>query len=342
MNSRKYTGGNIMSKDDFEFDAIEKSKVTKMLKIAKRRQLVRVTLISVISSILVSFLLLIGITQLNNYSFDNMSKDVAILHNITRPNTEQGTTIINSGIFKSTVVYQNYKVIEGHPVKWDDETYQFKIWNTFRKLNSNNPLVVESDNRVSNEQSSIPNHIYNPQTMEKEMQFYLPFVPYPSYINDLASIKSKDVVAEIAISFDKPYTVSEINKMLPDGVHPVWYWVDTYYNKDYYHNEEDKNFITESANQVYGFRAKKGQIEYGNGTEKDFLLTLQSGLKEKGKYYNEYKRIYDYLRNKKKNPNETDVRIFGVVVTGTNENLIKLENAPYMKAAVLGATVEEK
>lgn len=327
-----------MSKDGFEFDSIEKSKVTKMLKIAKRRQLIRVILISVISSILVSFLLLIGITQLNNYSYENMSKDIAILHHITRPNTEEGTAIINSGIFKSTVAYQNYKVIEGHPVKWEDETYQFKIWNSFRRLNSSNPLVIENDNKVSNEQSSIPNHIYNPQTMEKEMQFYLPFVSYPSYINDLDKVKSKDVAAEIAISFDKPYTVSEISKMLPDGVHPVWYWVDTYYAKEQY----KINHVTEPANQVYGFSTKKGQIEHGNGTEKDFLLVLQSGLKEKGKFYNEYKRIYDYLKNKKKNPNETDVRIFGVVVTGTNENLIKLENAPYMKAAVLGATVEDK
>lgn len=327
-----------MSKDSFEFDSIEKSKVTKMLKIAKRRQLTKVILISAISSILVSFLLLIGITQLNNYSFDNMSKNVAILHQITRPNTEQGTAIINSGIFKSTVVYQNYKVIEGHPIKWEDETYQFKIWNTFRKLNPNNPLFIENDNRVSDKQSSIPNYIYNPQTMEKEMQFYLPFVSYPSYINDLGNIKSKDIVAEMAISFDKPYTVSEISKMLPDGVHPVWYWVDTYYAKEHYKVSR----IAETANEVYGFSTKQGQIEHGNGTEKDFLLGLQSGLKEKGKYYDEYKRIYDYLRNKKKKPNETDVRIFGVVVTGTNGNLIKLENAPYVKAAVLGATVEEK
>lgn len=328
-----------MSKDGFEFDAIEKSKVTKMLKIAKRRQLTKVILISAISSMLVFILLFLGITQLNYHAFNSMDKELTILRNITKPNTMQlNSPIINSGIFKSTVVYENYKIIEGYPVKWNDVTYQFKIWNSFRQLSSKNPLIVEANDSVSNERSSISNHIYNPQTMEKEMQFYLPFVSYPSYINDLDNIKSKNVAAEIAISFDKPYTVSEISKMLPDGVHPVWYWVDTYYDKKQYKVSR----ITETANEVYGFNAKQGQIEHGNGTEKDFLLGLQSGLKEKGKYYDEYKRVYDYLRNKKKKPNETDVRIFGVVVTGTNENLIKLENAPYMKAAVLGATVEEK
>ena len=58
--------------------------------------------------------------------------------------------------------------------------------------------------------------------------------------------------------------------------------------------------MTESAYNVYGFKAKQGDIEFGNGTEKDFLLAIQNGIEQKGKYYEEYKRIYDYLRGKKK------------------------------------------
>lgn len=336
MNLERYIGGTIMNKDDFEFD-IEKSKITKMLKIAKRKQLTKIIIISTLSSILVLILLFLGVSKLNDLVYWNVRNDTTLLKDITQPNTEHGEPIIvNSGIFKNTLVYRNYKIIEGHPIKWDDETYEFKIWNTFYKVDSKNFVTIENNKGVS-ERSSQSNDIYNPQTMERAMQFYLPFVSYPKYMNDLAKLKSDNMAAEMAISFDKPYTVSEINKMLPDGVHPVWYWVDTYYNKKQY----DVSFITESANDVYGFR-KQGAFSRGNGTEESFLLYLKDGLKMKGKYYNEYKRIYDYLRGEKKEPDTKDVRIFGVVVTGTKANLQKLENAPYMKAAVLGATVEEK
>lgn len=321
-----------MSKDEFEFD-IDKSKVTKMLKKAKRKQLVKVIIVSMISSVLVFILLLSGLNSLNNYAFEQMSIDLAMMRNITRPNTEQSNAIINDGLFKSTVVYNTYKVIEGQPVKWESETYQFKVWNTYRKLDPSNPLRIQEES----EASSSP--IYNEQTLEREMQFYLPFVSYPQYINDLPLLSKLDnQVAEVAISFDKPYPVSKIKEMLPNGVRPVWYWVDTYSSKQFYRSDS----LPESARYVYGFRAKPGMIEHGDGTEKDFLLAIKNGMEAKGKYYSEYKRIYDYQRGEKEKPNEKDVRIFGVVVTGTSQDLQKLNKAPYMKAAVLGATVNRE
>ncbi|MBZ4220703.1 anti-sigma factor [Bacillus wiedmannii] len=326
-----------MGRDDFDFD-IDSSKVSTMLKKAKRRQLLKIIVISIVLFIVLFFGFIIGISQLNNRAYLAMDRDVNMIRQITRPNTERGVAITSNGLFKSTVEYKMYKVIEGKPVKWEDEVYEYKVWNTFRQLSNVNPLAIADNVVMGNERINKASELYNNQTLEREMQFYLPFASYNSYINDIEKIKDEKKVAELAISFEKPYRVSELKDMLPEGVHPVWYWVDTYYDKNSYHIDD----MTESAYNVYGFKAKQGDIEFGNGTEKDFLVAIQNGLEQKGKFYEEYKRIYDYLKGKKAKPSERDVKVIGVVVTGTAADLQKLNGQNYVKAAVLGATAENK
>ncbi|MGG3673085.1 alkaline phosphatase [Bacillus cereus] len=272
----------------------------------------------------------------------NRHRDIARrqkhIEEITRPNTERSVAITSNGLFKSTVEYKTYKVIEGKPVKWEDEVYEYKVWNTFRRLSNVNPLTISDNVVMGNERVNRPSELYNNQTMEREMQFYLPFVSHNSYRNDIGILDGENKVAEMAVTFDKTYNVSEIKNMLPEGIHPVWYGVDTYYDKKSYHLDD----VTQSAYEVYGFKAKPGDIEFGNGTEKDFLLAIQNGLEQKGKYYEEYKRIYDYLRGKKTKPGEQDIKVIGVVVTGTAADLQKLNGQNYVKAALLGATAENK
>ena len=337
MSLKSFIGGLKMGRDEFDFD-IDSSKVSTMLKKAKRRQLLKIIVISIALFIVLFFGSIIGISQLNNRAYLAMDRDVNMIRHITRPNTERGVAITSNGLFKSTVEYKTYKVIEGKPVKWEDEVYEYKVWNTFRRLSNVNPLTIADNVVVGNERINKTSELYNNQTMEREMQFYLPFASYNSYINDIEKVKGENKVAELAISFDKPHKVSEIKKMLPEGIHPVWYWVDTYDDKKSYSIDD----MTESAYNVYGFKAKQGDIEFGNGTEKDFLLAIQNGIEQKGKYYEEYKRIYDYLRGKKTKPSEEDVKVIGVVVTGTAADLQKLNGQNYVKAAVLGATTENK
>ncbi|MGH1288485.1 anti sigma factor C-terminal domain-containing protein [Bacillus toyonensis] len=326
-----------MGRDDFDFD-IDSSKVSTMLKKAKRRQLLKIIVISIVLFIVLFFGSIIGISQLNNRAYLAMDRDVNMIRQITRPNTERGVVITSNGLFKSTVEYKTYKIIEGKPVKWEDEVYEYKVWNTFRRLSDVNPLTIADNVVMGNERINKASALYNNQTMEREMQFYLPFASYNSYINDIEKVKDENKVAELAISFDKPHKVSEIKKMLPEGIHPVWYWVDTYDDKKSYSIDD----VTESAYNVYGFKAKQGDIEFGNGTEKDFLLAIQSGMEKQGKYYGEYERIYNYLKGKKTKPSEQDVKVIGVVVTGTSADLQKLNGQNYVKAAVLGATAENK
>lgn len=177
------------------------------------------------------------------------------------------------------------------------------------------------------------------------MMFYLPSVKYVNYLNEIPQLDDMDgeKLVEVGISFDTNYTVNQIKAMLPPGVHPVWYWVDTYSNMKPYTADKipDGSVINPSpdpANRVYGFGIQPKDDDI---SEKDFLKALEYGLHTNGKYRREFERIHDYLRSDKEQPDTSDVRLLGVVVTGTADSLKALQGQRYMKAAVLGATVDK-
>jgi hypothetical protein len=178
------------------------------------------------------------------------------------------------------------------------------------------------------------------------MMFYIPEINYNEKIlNDLPSLSEMDPgkLVEMGISFDKSYSFEEVKSMLPEGLKQVWYWVDTYNNKDRYKPYKDGNgnmsyVIPEEARSIFGFGAR---WDSDHAEANDFIKSLQNGLMQKGKYYSEYSRIYDYLKRDKTEPDANDVRIIGVVVTGTAEQLKSLTNKAFVRGAVLGAVVDK-
>ena len=95
--------------------------------------------------------------------------------------------------------------------------------------------------------------------MQREMRFYLPFMKYENYVNDLKGIGDlKNKVAEVALSFDKAYTMDEIMGILPKGVQPVWFWVDTYDEK----KRDEYVGLTDSKTKAV-LNAEKSTLVYG-------------------------------------------------------------------------------
>jgi hypothetical protein len=74
---------------------------------------------------------------------------------------------------------------------------------------------------------------------------------------------------------------------------------------------------------------------------KSFLDALEQGRHLKGLYHYEFNRIFDFLKKDKKEPQESDIRILGVVVTGTAKQLQSLSRQPYVRGVTLGAVVEK-
>ncbi len=168
-------------------------------------------------------------------------------------------------------------------------------------------------------------------------------------MNDLERISElQNKVAEVALSFDKAYTAEEVVKMLPEGIRPVWLWVDTYdeTKAETYTGLTDPEtgavLNAEVSMNIFGFEgsyADKKEDEYKDieGNSMGFIDAMKSLSENKGGYQEYFRENY----NEMKNFEPKDLPIYGVVVTGKTEDLQSLQGAPYIKAAVRGVTVEK-
>ncbi|MDH6670916.1 MULTISPECIES: anti-sigma factor C-terminal domain-containing protein [Paenibacillus] len=189
---------------------------------------------------------------------------------------------------------------------------------------------------------------YNGLNGQREMLFYIPGVDYNGKIlNDLPLLQEMDPakLVEMAISFDKSYSLSEVKQLTPSGLTQTWYWVDTYDNKKIYEPYIDGNgnksyAIPHSESWAHGFGISPTEPAI-EATEQPFLDALERGVQLKGNYHYDFKRIYNYLKKDKSKPDASDVRILGVVVTGTAEEFQVLSGKPYVRGITLGAVVDK-
>ncbi|MGF6949087.1 hypothetical protein QF028_001592 [Neobacillus sp. B4I6] len=327
--------------NDEKFSTNEVGDLTTLVKKARRKTILRNTIISLIVSLLILIVGYIGNLQLLYKSGNDALRDISLFKEITGPNIYESGYQQNFGLFNGSLVYHTYKVIEGKPVIWNNNTFKFNILGNFSQFPGNySPIQI---NHPLTQKEKLSYYIpYNSQTGQREMLFYHPAIDYGKYINDLPLLEGMDnqSLVEMGISFDQKYSLEEIKKMLPSNVQPVWFWVDTYSEKELHKTENlfDGDKIPESTDMVYGFGPG---IENRKVSEQEFLSSIETGLNVKGKYYNEYKRIYDNLRKDKKKPMKRDVKIIGVVVTGTSENVKSLKGQKFIKATTLGAVTDK-
>ncbi|MFD3446472.1 anti sigma factor C-terminal domain-containing protein [Microbacteriaceae bacterium 4G12] len=333
-----------MSREDFELNMDDKQ-MKALLRKAKRKHLIRNWIISICASIVVAFGLLCAVTYLQQKNFSKMERAIEAWHTIQGPNIHfYGHTKLSMGLTNSTISYSSYKNIAGQPVKWIDEIYEYSIWG-YHQVNHNGNIGLDEEGPTEGTKPD-----YNSQTLQREMRFYLPFVTYKDYVNDLKNIGDlQNKVGEVALSFDKAYTVEQITQMLPKDVQPVWYWVDTYNEKkptDYV-GLTDANgtvFNAQMSTRVYGFQGSYTKNEEFtkdiiNRNAKDFVETIKFLSKnEPSTLRGDMNKIYKEI----KDIPPKDLPIYGVVVTGTTQSLQQLQGAPYIKAAVKGVVVDKQ
>ncbi|MGC7945973.1 anti-sigma factor [Bacillus sp. II_CA] len=150
-------------------------------------------------------------------------------------------------------------------------------------------------------------------------------------------------VAEVAISFDKPYTLQELASILYSTFEaqempptPIWYALDTGQERI---DEED--FILHGR-EVIGFsehinlpdnEAERPKTKEDEVIEMMRILsthkeTVSKTTQTSEKELNLDKR-YDYVK-------DTGVKVYGIVITGPSKELLKLQNSPHVRYATLG------
>ncbi|MEC0128987.1 anti sigma factor C-terminal domain-containing protein [Paenibacillus pabuli] len=323
--------------------------VSKMVRKAKRATTIRTVAISLLVSLIAFFGVMLGNQYLTSWSYNRANNSEQIMNLISGPDEKQTGQVNYSGFLNGTFQYYTAKVIEGVPIPWADRKISYKVFPfiNFVTFGGDTSQSVSLQDENMKKQGYEYTRSYNGLNGQREMLFYIPKVDYNGKIlNDLPLLQEmdQDKLVEMAISFDKDYSLSEVKQMIPPGVTQSWYWVDTYDNKAFYDPYIDgngnKSYATPDVEDwVKGFGISHS--DSSEVSEKTFLEALEQGVQLKGHYQYEFNRIYNYLKKDKAKPDESDIRILGAVVTGTAKELQVLNGQFYVRGITLGAVVDK-
>lgn len=150
---------------------------------------------------------------------------------------------------------------------------------------------------------------------------------------------------EFSLSFDKGYTVGEIQRMLAGKGTIKWYWVDTYqqhdvslmqvfktgaYPKRRGSTNGDSN--RDTVGQAFGFKAVDEQNRKLEHPESGFLEVLAK-YRHPGTNLAAQKlcEIGDGMAGRGRAVAPADIRILGVVIQAKPLEILELQDAPYLR-----------
>ncbi|WP_391557056.1 sigma factor regulator N-terminal domain-containing protein [Robertmurraya sp.] len=283
---------------------------------AKRKQLLK----TVIISIIVVIILLPILYKTGNYFASKSSSrlhEQLFLHNaIAGPNIQINSQVTsNSSMFGGNIITNRSKNINGYLVQWSTLTSSYSWLRMKIDHNELTPGFYSSETDF---------YEYDKQTKNKVATFYHPSIQeYDDGIqNELKEVSQmENYVAEVAISFYKPYTLKEIQANIPDNLNIVWLYMTS-------------PIVDESNGPmgmpVYGFDPSDAPME----AYKSFIDAL-----EKYDAIGNNETIQEFLNlNKKKQFNE--VKILGIMLTGQTKNFKALENKDFIRGASVGAIAQ--
>lgn len=301
----------------------------KLVKKAKKRSMIRMVLISlVISLIVLPGLYIIG----DRVMIIKMEKETDLdstWNDIMGANIEEQGTTYNYSPTSATAKMKIVKNVGGVPIPWGEQEKVFTIFGTSRLINTTGAYGTGSiDERI-------PLYYQG----ERVVEFFHPQVNYKQIFDDRALLNNIDdnSVVEMAFSFNKGYSIEEVNQVFKE--HLAWYWVDTF-SKDVIKEINDfSRGSTINGFGAYGFQYN--QHPQANPAS-NFISILEMVKEDGGNYQNEAEVIFNNLTNQGKMKLEPqNLKIIGVVVTGKPSDLIKFSDKSMIRGATLGATTDQ-
>jgi len=299
-----------------------------VVKRAQRKTIFRTIIIAAIVSTVLIVLFLSTSNLLLKERIKKETRYRTSWYHIASPNIEEKRTVHHNHIFLVTETTTFIKEINNRPIPWDTVTREY---GPFGKAKTIDPLWGETGSYNDSEKKW---DYYDEKTGERALVFYHPSIYYRSFPQDLDELDNMDpnLNAEFSLSFDKPYTVKQVRNMILSD-HLDWMWVDSYSEREL----KDRNAQTEprevyTASSVYGFKS----ADYGP----DLFMSSLHALKDQEPYAKKVAPILKSLKEKEvRSPR--DLRVIGVIISGLPQDLKRYQNKPYIRASVLGATVEK-
>lgn len=289
------------------------------LKKAKRKQLLKISVITLVTVLLLAPIFLKVGDYFAGKNAERLHETLFLRHAISQPNIQIDSQVKSqNAIFGGNIITNRSKNINGYIVPWSILTSKYDWIFPHIDMNELTPGFYWSDAQF---------YEYDKQTKTKYATFYHPSIEKYYYIqNDLEAVAQMDnYVAEMAISFDRPYTIEEIKAKIPDNLNIVWLYMTS-------------PIVDESKGparmDIYGFTPL---ISEGSTLQEDYL-NFKSDLEAYDPDGNN-EGIQTFLKESKEQSFQ-EVGILGVMLTGQTKNFKALENQAFIRASSVGATAE--
>ena len=254
------------------------------------------------------------------------------------PNVAYSNQIIDDyGVFSSNLHSDTYKDIDGYHVPWESYNFSFNVSNVGGlNLNTLSPSVNSNAYFTQTTNQKIAS-FFSTKTNYKSKEYYGIFPTRDAgKISQLANH-----VAETAVTFDKPYSYKEIQKMIPEDLLINWYWIG-YNNTKSLAAASQTNWFGLMSNSNHTGNGNNSQLtgKLDNATYQDFKKSLTAIAKTNQITINDFSPSKDALKQVKKYPTLKSAKFSGVILTGQTKNFANLDKNPCVYASNVGLTVE--
>lgn len=308
-NTDKNKDKNKELEDLFSGDLSDSGQEQSVLLEARRKSYFRIGMVSALIGIILIVLLVLVKMQAAPYLTARRIVKVEEQYAVQGANLHLSAWNENRDIFSGISSAVRYKLVEGIPV------FEGTV-----NVPGNNWYQIVQKEGSTDWLSNQYQELYTPYG-SKVMQFLWPQAEYEGQVMDFDKVNKLRTgeAAELGLSFDKAYSYEEIKSMLPDNVDLVWCWVDIL-DGDASGAEVDGRGLIQQEGHVFGF-------------------SITEGLKEEDVVQSMARFSERMKEDMRREVSVSSRNLAGVVVTGSREELMELENQPYVRGASLGAVV---
>lgn len=296
-----------------------------LVKKAKRTSIIRNTLISIIVCIVLFYILYLLGSIVMQKKIDRENWIDGAWQQIIGANVEGPRKVYQNSPFSTSVTTHSIKHVGGVPVPWGSEEKVFTILGTSQSISKE---MISGSGEIDSER--IPLYFQG----ERLIEFFHPVIEYETRIDERPLLDEIDEnkLVEFAFSFDKPYSIQKVQDAF--STHLAWYWVDTFST-----NELDvMKGATIIGNNAIGFQ-HSDSLDFDPSS--NFITSIEWLMENGGDYRKDAEKIYSNLtRLSEERFLPSDLKIIGVVVTGAPSELKIYDDVPFIKTAILGATVD--
>ncbi len=149
-------------------------------------------------------------------------------------------------------------------------------------------------------------------------------------------------LVEVAISFDKKYSLAKIKEMIPSNLKQNWYWIGTEGKQNTYHYRPEQLLGLEPEDIQLVFSDMPGDYMSGMDYMKEFL---ESGDQKRAQYLDipvdDLQAFVDKFGNTDFTKQEEidQLEFAGIILTGKAEDFAQLEGKDWIYSSSIGASI---